>query len=61
MAGEEIEIETAVKMFAKIGKWSRYAGPEPGAIGCRATPALLAQCGLGPDGRRLPPAKLQAA
>jgi hypothetical protein len=61
LAGGEIPIEQAVKMFARIGKWSRHAGPEPGMLGCRASPELLAQHGLGPDGRKLPLAASQAA
>ena len=52
-AGIEIEIEKAVQMFAKNRTWSRWAGPEPGLIGCRATPELLARYGLLPDGRRI--------
>jgi hypothetical protein len=28
-------------MFAKFGRWSRHAGPEPGMTGCRASPELL--------------------
>jgi uncharacterized protein YdaU (DUF1376 family) len=53
MAGAELPIEKAVQMFAKIGHWSRYAGPAPGDIGCKASPELLAQYGIAPDGRKL--------
>jgi hypothetical protein len=53
LATPEIQIEAAVQMFAKIGRWSRHAGPEPGMNGCRASPELLAQYGLSPDGRKL--------
>ena len=53
LAGPEIQIEQAVQMFAKFGKWSRHAGPEPGMLGCRASPELLGKYGLGPDGRKL--------
>lgn len=49
---DQMEIEQAVKMFAKIGVWSRYAGPEPGLTGCRASTELLSKYGLAPDGRR---------
>lgn len=47
------DIDSAVKLFARTGHWSRFAGPEPGLTGCRASPQLLAQFGLAPDGRRL--------
>ena len=49
----EMEIESAVKMFAKTRVWSRWAGPEPGLSGCRASSDLLAKYGLAPDGRVL--------
>jgi hypothetical protein len=49
--GKEFKIEEAVKMFAKNRHWSRFAGPEPGMSGCRASPELLAEFGLKPDGR----------
>lgn len=39
-------IEQAVQMFAKMGHWSRRAEPEPGMVGCRASPELLALYGL---------------
>jgi len=55
VAAAEIEIESAIKLFAKIGRWSRHAGPEPGQIGCRAPPELLAKYGLLPDGRKMNP------
>ncbi|MGJ4954608.1 YdaU family protein [Bradyrhizobium sp. HKCCYLRH2015] len=47
------QIEEAVRMFARIRRWSRWAGPEPGMLGCRASVELLAKHGLGPDGRKL--------
>jgi len=50
---DQMEIEAAVKMFARIGIWSRYAGPEPGLTGCRASPDLLAKYGFRADGRKL--------
>jgi hypothetical protein len=42
----QLAIEDAVKMFAKTRHWSKWAGPEPGMRGCRASPQLLAQYGL---------------
>jgi hypothetical protein len=49
-----LAIEDAVKMFAKTRHWSKYAGPEPGMTGCRASPELLARYGLAEDGRMIP-------
>ncbi|WP_426418221.1 hypothetical protein [Bradyrhizobium genosp. A] len=51
----QFPIEDAVKMFAKGGYWSRYAGPAPGLAGCKAPDELLAKYGLLPDGRKMPP------
>jgi hypothetical protein len=45
-AAPQLAIEDAVKMFAKTRHWSKWAGPEPGMRGCRASPQLLAQYGL---------------
>ncbi|UZE51889.1 hypothetical protein ONR75_15770 [Rhodopseudomonas sp. P2A-2r] len=49
----EMQIEAAVSMFAKLGRWSRFAGPAPGEPGCRAGADLLAKFGMQPDGRKL--------
>lgn len=49
----EKQLEAAVSMWARMGRWSRYAGPEPGVVGCRASAELLAKHGLGVDGLRL--------
>lgn len=35
-----------VDLFKKTGKWSRWAGPEPGQIGCRAPPEILKKYGV---------------
>jgi hypothetical protein len=51
----DVPIEDAVKQFAKLGRWMRGMGPEPGMTGCRASVELLAKHGIGPDGRKLPP------
>lgn len=56
LAGErdsEMQLEEAVKMWARLGRWSRFAGPEPGLTGCRASPELFAKYGMHPDGRRI--------
>lgn len=47
------QIEAAVKMFARLGRWSRFAGPEPGQTGCRASAELFAKYGMDPDGRKI--------
>jgi hypothetical protein len=56
----EQTLENAVAFFAKTGIWARGIGNEPGLTGCRAPPEMLAKYGLGPDGRKLPPAAPQA-
>jgi len=33
-------------MFVRTGVWSRYAGPEPGMLDCRAPGELLAKHGI---------------
>jgi hypothetical protein len=56
MAGAEpkaVDVESAVKLFAKTGIWSRWAGPEPSQLGCQAPPELFAKYGLLPDGRKI--------
>lgn len=53
MAGGEMPVEDAVKMYAQIGFWSRHAGPSPGQNGCRASPELLAEYGLDAIGRKI--------
>ena len=40
--------EKVVGMFAKSGIWSKYAGPEPGQIGCRAPAEILVKHGIDP-------------
>lgn len=52
-ASVELHIEKAVQMFAKMGFWSKHAGPEPGQSGCKASPELLAKYGIRADGRKL--------
>lgn len=47
------DMDAVVAFFAKTRSWSRYAGPEPGQIGCRASPELLAKHGLDPSGEKL--------
>jgi hypothetical protein len=51
----DVQIEQAVRMFAKLGHWSRHAGPAPEMTGCRASPELFARYGLSADGRKLEP------
>lgn len=47
------DIENAISLYARFGHWSRWAGPEPGLTGCKATAEQLAKFGLGPDGKKL--------
>ncbi|MDR3468823.1 MAG: hypothetical protein P4M07_23075 [Xanthobacteraceae bacterium] len=58
-APAELDVAEAVKLYARTGHWSRFAGPAPGLAGCRAPPDLLARHGLAPDGRPLIPASPQ--
>lgn len=52
-ADPAVQIEAAVKMYAKQRFWSKHAGPEPGQMGCRASAELLAKYGLQIDGRKI--------
>jgi hypothetical protein len=40
------DFDKVIAMFARTGVWSRYAGPEPGMLGCRAPRELLAKHGI---------------
>lgn len=51
----ELQLESAVKFYARTRVWSRHAGPEPGLTGCKASAELLAKYDLLPDGRRIQP------
>jgi hypothetical protein len=42
----EINWDSIVQFKAKTGVWSKWAGPEPGAVGCRAPAELLQKYGL---------------
>ncbi|WP_163150427.1 YdaU family protein [Bradyrhizobium uaiense] len=48
----ELQLESAVKFYARTRVWSRHAGPEPGLTGCKVPAELLAKYGLAPDGRK---------
>lgn len=52
-AEKAFSIEDAVKSFVRTGKWSRYAGPEPGQAGCKASVELLASYGLDGHGQKI--------
>jgi len=43
---EDINWESIVQFKAKTGVWSKHAGPEPGAVGCRAPAEILQKYGL---------------
>lgn len=50
----KIELEEAVRLFAKTRVWSKYAPcGEPGQSTCTASAELLARYGLAPDGSKL--------
>jgi DNA-binding MarR family transcriptional regulator len=51
-SGPVIPSEDAVKFFKAVGKWHRDYGPEPGQVGCRADPELLAKFGYPPGHER---------
>ncbi|MET0546913.1 MAG: hypothetical protein ABWZ40_11435 [Caulobacterales bacterium] len=40
------DFDKVISMFVRTGVWSRYAGPEPGMLGCRAPRELLAKHGI---------------
>ena len=41
-----IDWDGVISMFARGGPWSKYAGPEPGLLGCRAPRETLAKYGV---------------
>lgn len=41
-----INWESIVQFKAKTGVWSKWAGPEPGSVGCRAPAEILQKYGL---------------
>jgi hypothetical protein len=41
-----IDMDKVAKMFKETGVWSRYAGPEPGMLGCKCPPEILAKHGI---------------
>jgi hypothetical protein len=50
---DKLDLEEAVKMFARTGRWSRYAPcGEPGQSNCTVPPEMFAKYGLLPDGRK---------
>jgi hypothetical protein len=53
IAATPIDLDKIVSLYARTGVWSKYAGPEPGQIGCRASAELLERHGLAPDGRKI--------
>jgi hypothetical protein len=52
-AASTLNMDSVVRLYALTGVWSRYAGPEPGMLGCRVPVDLLAKHGLGPDGQKI--------
>lgn len=43
-----IDMDKVVAMYVKTGVWSKYAGPEPGMLGCRCPPEILQKHGVQP-------------
>jgi len=41
-----IDWDGVISMFTRGGPWSKYAGPEPGMLGCRAPRDMLAKHGI---------------
>ena len=48
-----VDFDKVVAMFARGMPWSKYAGPEPGQIGCRASLEILAKHGLDAMGQKI--------
>lgn len=44
----KIDMDKVAEMFKKTGVWSKYAGPEPGMLGCRCPVEILQKHGLVP-------------
>jgi hypothetical protein len=50
---DKISLDDAMKLFAKTGRWSKYAPcAEPGQSGCTVPPEMFEKYGLLPDGRK---------
>ena len=45
-ASAKVDMDKVAKMFKETGVWSKYAGPEPGMIGCRCPPEILTKHGI---------------
>jgi hypothetical protein len=48
-----IDMDSVVSMWARTGVWSKYAGPEPGLSGCRASAEVLARHGFDERGAKI--------
>ena len=49
-AAAAIDWDKTIAMYARGGFWSRYAGPAPGLLGCRAPREILAKYGIDATG-----------
>ena len=47
-----VDHDAALRLFTKTGVWSKWAGPEPGQLGCLVPAETFAKYGLLPDGRK---------
>jgi hypothetical protein len=43
-----VDFDQVISFFSRSGVWSRYAGPAPGLLGCRAPGDLLQKHGIDP-------------
>lgn len=51
-AAAKVDMDKVAKMFKETGVWSKYAGPEPGMIGCKCPPEILTKHGIQTPGMR---------
>lgn len=52
-ASASIDMDKIAALYAKTGVWSKYAGPEPGMIGCRCPAEILQKHGIAVMPRRM--------
>lgn len=48
-AADPIDWDAVLKTFKNTGHWSRYAGPDPDSVACRAPPQMLEKYGIKGD------------
>lgn len=45
-AAVKVDMDEVCAFFKKTGQWSKYAGPEPGMLGCKCPPEILKKHGI---------------